>query len=59
MLPGGEPCGKTCTRMEKQAELLRREGVPMKDEDHVDLKNAAGTSERSSRRLILYEVRIL
>ena len=30
--------GRLVPGWREQAELLRREGVPMKDEDHVDLK---------------------
>ena len=42
---GDYPCyrvvnhaGRLVPGWREQAELLRREGVPMKDEDHVDLK---------------------
>lgn len=35
---GGKPRGKAGAGWPEQADLLRQEGVPMKDDTHVDLK---------------------
>lgn len=43
---GRQSCGASCTRMAGTASLLEAEQVAMKDDRHVDLKNADGITEK-------------